>query len=199
MQFLFDPNVAYLLLVMGMMFALLAILTPGTGVVEILALFSILLAGYAVYHLSFNWWALLILLVSLAPFFYSIRAPGRGVWLVASIIGLTAGSVFFFPATSGLISVNPIIASVTTILYSAFLWVAVRKVVEAAQVRPVHELSSLIGQTGEAKTAIKDEGSVQVAGELWSARSARALPPGSAVKVIGREGFILIVEKDGNP
>jgi len=198
MDFLFDPNVAYLLLVMGMMFALLAILTPGTGIVEILAVFSILLAGYAVYHLSFNWWALLILLVSLVPFIYSIRAPGRGAWLIASIVGLTAGSVFFFPATDGLISVNPFIASVTTILYSAFLWVAVRKVVEAAQFRPVHELSSLIGQTGEAKTAIKDEGSVQVAGELWSARSARALPPGSLVKVIGREGFVLIVEKDAN-
>jgi membrane-bound ClpP family serine protease len=196
MQFLFDPNVAYLLLVAGMMLALLAMMTPGTGIVEILAVFSILLAGYAVYHLSFNWWALLILLVSLVPFIYSIRGPGRGKWLVISIVGLTAGSVFFFPATNGLTSVNPLIASVTTILYSAFLWVAVRKVVEAAQVRPVHELSALVGQSGEAKTAIKDDGSVQVAGELWSARSERALPPGSPVKVIGRDGFVLIVEKD---
>jgi membrane-bound ClpP family serine protease len=198
MQFLFDPNVAYLLLVAGMMLALLALLTPGTGIVEILAVFLILLAGYAVYHLSFNWWALLILLVSLVPFIYSIRGPGRGLWLVVAIVGLTAGSVFFFPATNGLSAVNPLIAAVTTILYSAFLWVAVRKVVEAAQFRPVHELSDLIGQTGEARTAIKDDGSVQVAGELWSARSARALPAGSPVKVIGREGFVLIVEKDSN-
>jgi membrane-bound serine protease (ClpP class) len=198
MQFLFDPNVAYLLLVGGMMLALLALLTPGTGIVEILAVFSILLAGYAVYHLSFNWWALLILLVSLAPFIYSIRGPGRGAWLVVAIVGLTAGSVFFFPATNGLSAVNPLIASVTTVLYSAFLWVAVRKVVEAAQFRPVHELSDLIGQTGEARTAVKDDGSVQVAGELWSARSARALPPGSPIKVIGRDGFVLIVEKDSS-
>ena len=199
MQVLFDPNVAYLLLVAGMMLALLAIMTPGTGIVEILAVFSILLAGYAVYHLSFNWWALLILLASLVPFVYSIRAARRGAWLLVSIVGLTIGSVFFFPATNALISVNPLIASITTILYSAFLWVAVRKVVEAAQFRPVHELSGLIGQKGEAKTAVKDDGSVQVAGELWSARSTRALAPGSPIKVIGRDGFVLIVEKDVNP
>jgi membrane-bound serine protease (ClpP class) len=196
MQFLFDPNVAYLLLVGGMLLALLAIMTPGTGIVEILAVFAILLAGYAVYHLSFNWWALLILLISLVPFIYSIRAPGRGLWLVASIVGLTVGSVFFFPATQGLTAVNPFIATGTTILYSAFLWVAVRKIVEAAHFRPVHELAGLIGQTGEAKTAVKEDGSVQVAGELWSARSARPLAPGSPVKVVGRDGFVLIVEKD---
>ena len=118
---------------------------------------------------------------------------------MASIVGLTAGSVFFFPATTGLTSVNPLIASVTTILYSAFLWVAVRKVVEAAQFRPVHELSALIGQKGEAKTVIKEDGSVQVAGELWSARSTRALAAGSPIKVIGRDGFVLIVEKDSSP
>jgi membrane-bound serine protease (ClpP class) len=198
MQLLFDPNVAYLLLVAGMLLALLAIMTPGTGIVEILSVFAVLLAGYAVYHLSFNWWALLILLVSLVPFVYSIRAPGRGAWLVASIAGLTLGSVFFFPATNGLTAVNPLIATGTTILYSAFLWVAVRKIVEAAQFRPVHELTSLIGKTGEAKTAVKEDGSVQVAGELWSARSARPLAPGSPVKVIGRDGFVLIVEKDSS-
>jgi membrane-bound ClpP family serine protease len=196
MQLLFDPNVAYLLLVAGMLLALLAIMTPGTGLIEILAVFAILLAGYAVYHLSFNWWALFILLLSLVPFVYSIRAPGRGAWLVTAIVGLTVGSIFFFPATTGLTAVNPLIAAGTTIAYSAFLWIAVRKIVEAAHFRPVHELAGLIGRTGEAKTAIQEEGSVQVAGELWSARSARALAPGSPVKVVGRDGFVLIVEKD---
>jgi membrane-bound ClpP family serine protease len=71
-------------------------------------------------------------------------------------------------------------------------------VVEAAQTRPVHELASLIGQKGEAKTAVKEDGSVQVAGELWSARSTRSLAAGSFIKVIGRDGFVLIVEKDAN-
>ena len=61
MEFLLDPNIAYLLLVAGTFFVLIAIAIPGTGIPEILAFFSIVLAGYAVYRLSFNWWALALL------------------------------------------------------------------------------------------------------------------------------------------
>jgi membrane-bound serine protease (ClpP class) len=196
MEILLDPNIAYMLLVIGMLFALVAILMPGTGIPEILAVFSIVLAGYAVYHLSFNWWALAILILSVVPFFLAVRGPGRALWLVLSILGLTIGSVFFFPTEAGLVSVNPTLAVVTTVLYSVFLWVAVRKVVEVARTRPMHELSALIGQRGEAKTSITEGGTVQVAGELWSARSQAPVGAGNSVKVIGRDGFVLLVEKD---
>lgn len=198
MEVLLDPNIAYLLLVIGMLFALVAILMPGTGIPEILAVFAVILAGYAVYHLSLNWWALAILLLSLVPFFLAVRSRGSALWLVLSIVGLTIGSVFFFPAETGLISVNPVLAGVTTILYSLFLWISVRKVLEVAQVMPAHELKTLIGLKGEAKTTITDGGTVQVAGELWSARSDTPLGAGSAVKVVGRDGFVLLVEQDNN-
>jgi membrane protein implicated in regulation of membrane protease activity len=36
---------------------------------------------------------------------------------------------------------------------------------------------------------------VQAAGELWTARSEKAIPAGTPVRVIGREGFVLVVEK----
>src|SRR5512140_267917 len=153
MEFLLDPNIAYFLLIAAIVFVLLAIATPGTGGPEILALFALMLAGYAVYHLSFNWWALVLLVLSLIPFFFSIRGPRRELWLAVSILGLTVGSVFFFPAQTGLISVNPVLAVVTSALLAAFLWVAVRKVLQISQVTPTNELSSLIGQRGEAKTA----------------------------------------------
>jgi membrane-bound ClpP family serine protease len=194
MNLLTDPNVAYLLLVAGTMMALLALITPGTGIPEILALFCMVFAAYAVYHLSFNWWALALLILSLAPFIYSIRRPGRTVWLAVAIAGLAVGSVFFFPATDGLISVNPLLAVLTTLAYAGFLWFAARKVVDVAASRPVHELSVLIGKLGEAKTAVADDGSVYVSGELWSARSAQRIPAGTPIKVVGRDGFVLVVE-----
>ena len=151
MDFLLDPNIAYLLLVAAMMFSLLAIMTPGTGVPEILAVFSSVLAGYAVYHLSFNWWALALIILSIVPFWFSLRGPRRAVWLIVSMVGLTAGSIFFFPAAKGLISVNPVLALATTIAYSAFLWVAVRKVVETARSRPVHRTGSSRRSEGRGK------------------------------------------------
>ena len=195
MGLLLDPNIAYLLLVAGMLFSLTAIMTPGSGIPELLAVFSVVLAGYAVYHLSFNWWALALLLLSVLPFFYSIRGPRRGLWLMLSIVGLTAGSAFFFRSALGTSAVNPALVVTTTVLYSAFLWVSVRKVVEIAATRPAHELSVLVGQNGEAKTAVADEGSVQVAGELWSARSDKPIAAGSVIRVLGRDGFVLLIEE----
>lgn len=194
MEFLLIPSIAYLVLVAAVLLTLVAIMTPGTGLAELLALFALLLAGYAVYHLSFNWWALLLLILSVIPFLFAIRGPKRGLWLALSIVGLTAGSVFFFPAKEGWLSVNPWLAATTTVGYSAFLWFAARKVVETSTALPRHELTALVGQRGEAKTAIGDEGAVQVAGELWSARSNAPLPAGAAVEVVGRDGFVLVVK-----
>ncbi len=194
MELLLIPNIAYLVLVAAILLVLVAILTPGTGIAEILAVFALLLAGYAVYHLSFNWWALVLLILSTLPFLYSIRSPKRAIWLVLSIVGLTLGSIFFFPAKEGWLSVDPWLAATTTVVYSAMLWFMARKVMEISALRPRHELSLLVGQRGEAKTAIGEDGAVQVAGELWSARSAAPLTAGSAVQVVGRDGFILIVE-----
>ena len=196
MEFLLDPNIAYLLLVAGTFFVLIAIAIPGTGIPEILAFFSIVLAGYAIYRLSFNWWALALLLLSVVPFFFAVRGPRREIWLALSILGFIAGSLFFFPPADGLISINPFVAIVTSVLYAGFLWISARKVTQIAQTRPLHELSGLIGLNGEAKTAIQAEGSAQVGGELWSARSEKLIAVGSVIRVIGREGFILIVEKD---
>lgn len=196
MDFLLDPNIAYLFLLGGFVLAMLALATPGTGFFEVGALFSIALAGYAIYNLSINWWALLILGLSIVPFVYALQKPKRELYLLVSIILLVIGSVFIFPRTGDQSSVNPIVATVASGLVAGFLWLAVRKSLEAAHSMPSHNLEGLVGQIGEAKTKVYEEGSVQVAGELWSARSEKSIPAGSSIRVVRREGFLLIVEKD---
>ena len=79
------------------------------------------------------------------------------------------------------------------------MWIAITKALQAAHALPSHDLSTLVGQVGEAKTRIHSEGSVQVAGELWSARSDKSIPAGNSVRVVAREGFILVVEREKNP
>ncbi len=197
MEFLLNPNIAYVVLVAGTFLALVAIITPGTGMFEIAALFTLALAAYSIYYLSFNWWAALVLVLSLIPFFIAVYRPSRKLWLIAAMAGMVVGSVFFFPAESGLISVNPLIALLTSTLYTSFLWISIRKVMQISLSKPLQDLSSLIGEQGEAKTRVDEQGSVQVAGELWSARSQKPIPAGSVVRVIGREGFTLLVEKEG--
>lgn len=195
MDFLLDPNIAYLFLLAGVLLGLMAIITPGTGMFEVGSFFCLALAGYAVYNRSIHWWALVILILSIIPFVYATRKPKREWALALSILGLVVGSIFLF-STNGLQpAVNPLLALVSSGLFAGFLWIAIQKTLQASHMLPSHDLSALVGQIGEAKTRIHAEGSVQVAGELWSARSEKSIPNGSFVKVVDREGFILVVEK----
>jgi len=196
MDFLINPNVAYVLLVVGFVLALLAIVTPGTGMLEVGAFFLLALAGFSIYRIGFNLWALVILVLALIPFIYAIRKPKREWALALSLAAVIAGSVYMFPGKGLLPAVNPLLAIITSLLTVGFLWFTVRKTIQAHFTRPLHDLGKLIGQVGEAKTHIHEEGSVQVAGELWSARSEKPVPAGSFVHVIRREGFILVVERD---
>lgn len=196
MDFLLNPNVAYLFLLVGVLLAMLSLATPGSGFLEAGALLCIALAGYGIYNLSFNWWALALIGLSVVPFIYSLQKPKRELYLGISIIVLVIGSIFLFPGAGGGPAVNLFVAFAASVLVAGFLWIAVGKSLQAAHVRPAHDIDGLIGQIGEAKTRIHDEGSVQVAGELWSARSDRVIPAGSSIRVVRREGFVLIVEKN---
>jgi membrane-bound serine protease (ClpP class) len=194
MEFLYNPNIAYVLLIAGFTLALLALVAPGTGVLEIAAFFLLALAGVSIFHIGFNLWALVVLVLSLLPFIYATRKPKREWALLLSIIGVIAGSLYLFPSNGLLPAVNPLLAIIVSLSIAGFLWLVIRKVVAAHDKRPLQDLQSLIGQIGEAKTRIEEEGSVQVAGELWSARSEKPIMAGSRVRVLGREGFILIVK-----
>lgn len=194
MDFLLNPNIAYLILLGGILLGLLALATPGTGVLEVGAVFCFLMAGYAIYTLSINWWAFVVLLLSIIPFVYAIRSRKK-LFLGVSILLLVTGSVFLFASEDEFLSVHPLIAFLSSGLLAVFCWIVAVKFLETLITRPIHDLESLTGQVGEARTAIHDNGSVQVDGELWSARSEKKIEFGSSIRVIRREGFLLVVEK----
>jgi membrane-bound serine protease (ClpP class) len=115
-----------------------------------------------------------------------------------AILLLVVGSVFLFVRENGRPAVNPFLAVTASALVAGFLWLAIRKTMQAMRIKPVHDLDGLVGQIGESRTAVHEDGSVQVAGELWSARSAEPISAGSHIRVVRREGFILVVEKDSS-
>lgn len=201
MEFLLDPNVAYALIVATALLALVAIIIPGTGLPEIGLLFCLTLAGYEVYQLGvqgevINAWALAVLILSVIPFVLSIRATKwRWPLLVATILLMVAGSIFLFTKEGGWPTVNPVLAGFISLLNAGLVWFGVNRTVIAMHKQPIHDPDKLIGQTGETRTEVHEEGSVQVAGELWSARSEKPIKTGSAVRVLKRDGFVLVVEK----
>ena len=197
MDFLISPDLAYIILVAGVVLAFFSASTPGTGVGEVAAVFCFVFAGYAAYELSINWWALVLLLLGILPFILAVRKPNQSVlYLGICILLLVVGSVFLFPAEEGLISVNPILAVFVSVLMSVILWYILRKFIEVVSRRPTHDLEALLGEVGTATSAIHQEGSVHVNGEMWSAKSDVKIPSGSQVRVVSREGFVLVVEKE---
>jgi membrane-bound serine protease (ClpP class) len=196
MEFLLNPDVAYVLIVASVMLALAAIVVPGTGIPEVGLVLCLGMAGYAIYSLGINGWALLVVGLSVIPFMFALRVKTLRLPLLAlSILMLIGGSVFLFVNEKGFPTVNPLLAGIVSILCGGFIWIAVSRVLTAQQAQPSNNPDALLGKIGEARTEIKAEGSVQVGGELWSARSEKSIASGSPVRVVQRDGFVLIVEK----
>ncbi|MEW6178717.1 MAG: NfeD family protein [Chloroflexota bacterium] len=192
---LMDPNVAYLLLVLGLVLGILALFSPGTGLLEIGAVFAIVLAGIGALNLRINPWALGILIVGVVPFYFALRRSRHWIFLLVTIAAVIAGSVLLFETAEGKPAVNFWLALVTSSVVIPILWVVGRKGIEAMGRGKDIDLNRLIGAIGEAKTDIHKEGSVYIMGEEWSAWSDEAIQAGSKVRVIKREGLILQVEK----
>jgi len=194
MSFLFDPNVAYLLLVLGFILSVLALFTPGTGVLEASAVIVLALAGYALYHLPINWWALLIMAVGIVPFVFAVLKRKQWYWLIPTTVLFIVGAIFLVPQDWSTQSVNPIFAVFMSVISIGLLWLIGRKTVDAMKIKPSQDMKRFIGLVGEARTDVKNTGTVYVGGEEWSARSEITIHAGSPVKVLEREGLVLIVE-----
>ncbi len=193
MNFLADPNVGYILAVGGLLLAILALFTPGTGLLEIGALFALVLAGFSIANFNINAWALGVLVIGIVPFIFAMRRSGKIYYLLIALAALVVGSVFLIITPEGVPAVNPFLAIAVSILSSGFLWLMGRSSLRALAL-PTKNLTQLIGKTGEAHTDIFAEGSAYVDGEEWSARSLVFIPLGSQVRVVGREGLVLVVE-----
>jgi len=196
MQFLLNPNIAYLTAVLALLAILAAIAAPGTGLIELVALILIGLSGYMVYHLGMNPWALIVLLLSTVPFFIAIRSKNSLVYLIISIVMIVGGSLFLFTGSNLRPLVDPILIILVSALAATFVWFAAKKSIQAQQAKKFHDIDELIGKTGEARTNISQEGSIQIDSELWSARSQEPIQAGERVRVVKRDGFILVVEPE---
>jgi membrane-bound serine protease (ClpP class) len=195
MEILINPNIAYLLIVVGIVMVVMALFAPGTGILEIGAFFVLLLAFWEVSQLPINLWALVLLVLGVIPFILAVRKSRNLIYLVFAEIAFIIGSIYLFKGEYWWQpGVNPILAIVTSILAGGFLWIAISKVLESEKLRPKHDMTQIIGEVGEAKTDIYDEGSVQIESELWSARSTVPIPSGSNVRVVKIDGFVLEVE-----
>lgn len=194
MDLLLDPNVAYMILVVGFVLGLLVLFTPGTGFLEVGVLIAIMMAGYAIIRQPINLWALILLAVGVIPFLIALRKYKQWYYLVPAILSIVVGSIFLFRTEAGSPAIDPVLATVMSVITVVLLWIIGRKGIEALSLQPAQDLKVLIGQTGIARSDIRQSGTIYVGGEEWTARSEKLIREGRAVKVIAREGLTLLVE-----
>ena len=195
----FDPNLAYVVLVLAFILGVLALVAPGTGILELGAVGLMAMAGYTLFQLPINAWALAVLVVGLPFFLFAVRPGSRlrqWIMLVLSLAVFWVGSVFIFrSASGGSLAINPWLAGLVSLAAGVFMWLGFNKSIQASQLPVKQAFSGVEGAEGEAITEIGREGSVRVGSETWSARSRAPIPPHTRVRVLSRKGLILEVEQ----
>ncbi len=193
MEFLQDPNVIYLLLMAGLWISATGTYIPGTGVAEIAGAGLILGAVYLLSLLATNWLAVIALVAGASLFF--LLPLLKSEWEPIAIAGLLLQAVASFFLFAGA-SVSPVLIAVAVLLAWGYHRSILRSILKQQR-----ELSStqkdefLVGARGRVMAPIEDRGTVQVKGELWTARSRSRLESGTEVVVTQQDGLELHVEK----
>ncbi|MFQ6616301.1 MAG: nodulation protein NfeD [Fidelibacterota bacterium] len=190
-----NPNIAYLLLLLGVYGILFELSNPGAIFPGVLGAISLILAFLAFQMLPINYAGLALMALGVTLFILEINITSYGLLAIGGIVSLLLGSLMLFERTEPLMRVSwkvIIPALGFTILFFLF---AVGFGVKAQRRTPVTGSSGLLGMTGLTQTDIDPQGQVAVHGEIWKAVSDKKIPAGSSVRVVEVEGMVLKVEK----
>lgn len=194
-QILSDPNVAYILLSLGLLGIFLELANPGAILPGVVGGIFLLLGLFALGNLNVNWAGVLLMAFGFILFIADLYLPTHGVLTVGGIISFALGSFLLMqsPISPVFQISRAVILTVTALVAISFLAV-ITLVARAHARRPVTGQEGLIGTVGVVRRALEPEGMVFVEGELWRARSnAGRIPEGQLVRVVGLEGLRLTV------
>ncbi|MCX8027749.1 MAG: nodulation protein NfeD [Thermodesulfovibrionales bacterium] len=196
LDFISDPNVAYMLMLIGFYGIFFELTNPGSIFPGVIGAICLILAFYSFQTLPVNYAGLLLILVGIILFLLEIKVVSYGLLTVGGIASIILGSLMLFDSPDPLMRVSLSIIIPFAIVSALFFILTFRLAYKAYKRTPVTGMESMIGADGIAKTNINDkDGLVLVQGEIWSARSDEAIQEGSNVTVIGSKGMVLKVKK----
>jgi membrane-bound serine protease (ClpP class) len=191
-----DPNVALILLMLGIYGLLFEFYTPGFGVAGVVGAISLLLALYALAMLPINASGVLLLLLGIALMATEAFVPSFGAFGIGGIVAFVAGALMLIDARvpglqASLALVIPLAAASALVLAGIGSF--------ALRVRRQPAVSGLESMTGASVVAQEDfdsEGWVQAFGERWRARSSVPLSRGERARIVALEGLTLLVQPE---
>lgn len=199
LMMLTNPNLVFLLLTIGIQALIIELSHPGGWVAGFIGVVCIALAVYAFGVLPINYVGLIFIILSFVLFFLDIKAPTHGALTAAGIGTFIAGALILFNSVRapGFPKVSIPLVVGTGIFLALSFAVIVRFAIKALRIPPQMGKESMGGQIALVRTDLAPEGTVQMAGELWSAEPVDRhahIPAGSKVRVTRVDGLRLIVE-----
>jgi membrane-bound serine protease (ClpP class) len=194
LDYLMDPNIAFLILAIGALALYVEFNHPGAVVPATVGIVFILLALFALNLLPTRFAALVLILGAFVLFVAEAKFATHGVLTIGGIALLTLGGLLLVDAPIPEMRVHLVTALAISIplgLITAFLMTIALK---ARKNKVVTGSQGLVGETGVAQTALSPQGKVFVHGELWDAVASSALPAGQLVVIRKVDGLTLQVE-----
>ena len=190
-----DPEIAYLLILIGTFGIIFELYNPGIGLAGILGAVSLLLGFYALSVLPTNWAGVLLVILAVIFFVVDLHAAGLGIWTIGGVAALIAGGLLLFGGAPPDVRLSPWAIFAAVVLSLLFFVSVMTAALRVRLRRPITGEDAMVGTIGEAKTDIAPEGTVMTKGTLWRARTMEmGIAAGSKVQVKATEGLVLLVE-----
>jgi membrane-bound serine protease (ClpP class) len=193
-EFLSDPTLAYVLLVLGLSALLFEMAGPGYVVPGVVGAIATLVALYLLATMQVSFLGVALIGLAFVLLLVESLEPGFGVFGAAGLLVLLVGSVVLMESTGTSFGLSALAVTSVLLITSAYFLIAVRGVAASRRKRVMTGREGLVRALGEARTDLDPRGLVLVDGELWHAVSPLGrISAGQRVQVHAVEGMRLIV------
>jgi membrane-bound serine protease (ClpP class) len=191
-----DPNVAYVLMMLGMLGLFFELANPGVVLPGVIGGISLILAFFAFQTLPINYAGLLLIVFGVILLVAEIKIVSHGILAIGGIIAMAFGSLMLFDAPELGFRISWAVIIPTVGLTAGLFLLALATAVRAFARRPLLSGAGLVGLTGVAREPLAPDGQVAVQGEIWRAVvDGGPLPEGTPVRVVSVQGLTLRVVK----
>lgn len=190
-----DPNIAYILMLLGMYGIIFELSNPGSVLPGIVGVIFLILAFFAMQTLPLNYAGLMLIIFAIILFLLEIKVVSYGLLSIGGVISMLLGSLMLFDSPEPFFKVSLSVILPAVILTAAFFLFAIGFGLKAQKQKPVSGAEGIIGEVGVAIEKISPEGRIKVHGEFWNAVAESPIKPKEKVKVCAvLDGLMLKVE-----
>lgn len=198
LSLLSDPNLAYILLMLGIYGLFFELYNPGAIFPGVIGVICLILAFYSMNTLPVNYAGLALILLSIVLFILEIKIVSHGLLTIGGIISLLLGSMMLIDAESLLeaVEISMELIILVVVLTAAFFLFAISMGIKAQRRKPTTGIEGLIGEIGKAVTKLAPDGDISVHGEFWKAKSIEGkIAKGEEVEIVSITNLIASVKK----